>query len=186
MLDPSPIGPLLQRAGTGAEPAWRELVERFTPLVRKVCRNHGLSATDAADVCSSVWLRLLTHLSDIREPQAVPGWLRTVTRNECLTVLRRSSRQVPVAGVALLVTDDPCYAEKLIGDERRAAARRALAELPDRDRKLLGLLFSDPPKSYKEISSTLGIPVGAIGPTRARCLTRIRRTPAIAALAAAC
>jgi RNA polymerase sigma factor (sigma-70 family) len=180
----SPVAPLLESAARGTESAWQKIVERYTPLVGSVCRGHGIRGADAEDVAGSVWLRLVANLAGIREPEALPGWLRTTTRHECLMLLRHHSRQIPVDTELGGAGTDPELDAALLGAERRAAARAAFAALPRRDRELLGMLFADPPAPYREISAALGIPVGAIGPTRARCLDRARRTPAIAALLA--
>jgi RNA polymerase sigma factor (sigma-70 family) len=180
----SPVAPLLESAARGTETAWQKIVERYTPLVVSVCHGHGIRGADADDVGGSVWLRLVANLAGIREPEALPGWLRTTTRHECLTLLRHRSRQIPTDTELGGAETDSELDTALIGAERRAAARAAFAQLPERDRQLLAMLFADPPKPYREISVTLGIPVGAIGPTRARCLARARRTPAIAALLA--
>ncbi len=182
MHQDSPATPLLECAAHGTESAWREIVRRFSPLIFTVCRRYGISGVDIQDVASEVWLRLLTNVTTIRDPNALPGWLLTTARNECLGLLRTRNRQIPTDTDLI---DEPCQPEvdrNLIGEERRHAARQALAHLPRRDRQLLSMLFSDPPTPYKEISSTMGIPVGAIGPTRARCLARARHTLAIAAL----
>lgn len=182
MNQDSPATQLLECAAHGMESAWREIVDRFSPLVLTVCRRYGISGVDIQDVAGEVWLRLLTKMSTIQDPNALPGWLLTTTRNECLALLRTTSRQIPTDTDLVGEPYHPQLDANLIDDERRHAARQALAHLPRRDQQLLSMLFSDPPKPYKEISSTLGIPVGAIGPTRARCLDRARRTPAIAAL----
>jgi len=178
----SPVAPLLESAARGTESAWQEIVARYSPLVLAVCRDYGLSGVDIEDVAGSVWLRLVANVSRIREPEALPGWLRTTVRHECLMLLRHKNRQIPTEGTLIGGTTEPEIDAELIGAERRAAARDAFALLPERDRELLSMLFADPPKPYQEISSALGIPVGAIGPTRARCLARARRTPAVAAL----
>jgi RNA polymerase sigma factor (sigma-70 family) len=179
----SPV-PLLENAARGAEWAWRDIVDRYSSLVLSVCAQYRLGNADAQDVSGAVWLRLVANLTHIREPEALPGWLRTTTRHECLRLLRHQNRQVPTDDPLLGELTEPAFDAGLIGAERRAAARRACARLPVRDRELLALLFCDPPKSYREISATLGIPVGSIGPSRARCLARVRRMPAIAALLA--
>jgi len=178
----SPVRPLLERAARGNESAWREIVDRFSPLVAAVCRGYGITGPDAEDVAGSVWLRLVSKLDSIREPEALPGWLRSTVRNECRTLLRHTSRQIPTDLID--TTIDPDVDNELIDAERHAAVRAAVRRMPARDLELLSLLFADPPRPYKEISSTLGIPIGAIGPTRARCLARARTTPAIAALLA--
>jgi RNA polymerase sigma factor (sigma-70 family) len=183
MYQDSPA-PLLENAARGAEWAWRDIVDRYSSLVRSVCAQYRLGAADAQDVSGAVWLQLVANLPHLREPEALPGWLRTTTRHECLRLLRHQNRQVPTDSPVLGEPIDPEVDATLIGAERRVAARHACAQLPRRDRELLALLFCDPPKSYREISATLGIPVGSIGPSRARCLARVRRMPAIAALLA--
>jgi RNA polymerase sigma factor (sigma-70 family) len=181
----SPAAQLLDSAARGMESAWREIVKRFSPLIYAVCLRNGISGADAQDVAGAVWLRLLTNLANIREPNALPGWLSTTARNECLMLLRHKNRQIPTDGALFGERFEPDFDADLIDAERREAAREAFAQLSRSDQELLSMLFSDPPRPYKEISSTLGIPVGAIGPTRARCLARARNTPAIAALGVA-
>jgi RNA polymerase sigma factor (sigma-70 family) len=127
-----------------------------------------------------VWLRLVTNLTTIREPKALPKWLMTTAQRECLALLRDRSRQVSKETIDQVV---PARAEAfLLGAERGDAVREAVAGLSDRDRELLELLFCDPPLPYAKISSRLGMPVGSIGPTRQRCLARVRRIPSVAAL----
>jgi RNA polymerase sigma factor (sigma-70 family) len=180
----SPIKPLLESAASGQESAWREIVRRYYPLFVTVCRAYGLGAVDMEDVTGSVWLRLVANIARIREPAALPGWLQTTVRHECLALLRHKSRHIPTDRTLVADVDEPDLGASLLDAERRAAAREAIEQLSDRDRTLLSMLFSDPPTPYQEISSTLGIPVGSIGPTRARCLDRARRVPAVAALLA--
>jgi RNA polymerase sigma factor (sigma-70 family) len=179
MREESPVGVLLESATAGAEPAWREIVSRYSPLVSTMCRRHRITGTDAEDVAGSVWLRLVTKLPTIREPKALPKWLMTVTTRECLALLRDKGRHVPHEDV-----DDVVAAEELslLRGEREDAVREALSALSGRDRELLALLFADPPVPYAKISARLGMPIGAIGPTRQRCLARVRRVPSIAAL----
>ena len=189
----APVEPLLAQAAQGMDSAWREIVQRYAPLVFAVCHRHGIGGADAQDVAGAVWLGLVAHLGRIREPEALPGWIATTAKNECLAQLRHKRRHVPtdtdrLDAVLDAVVDavvDAGPDATLIAAERDDAARAAFARLPERDQNLLSMLFADPPVPYKEISSTLGIPVGAIGPTRARCLSRARRTPAVAALVAA-
>jgi len=185
MRQESPVADLLDRAAHGVESAWQEIIRRYSPLVATVCLRYEVTGPDAEDAGSEVWLRLVANLHTIRDPEALPGWLTTTTRNECLMLLRHKKRQLPsdhetdheIAGE----NETEAVAE-LIARERRDAVRLALARLPERDRELLSLLFSDPPTPYHRISAVLGMSVGAIGPTRQRCLARIRRTPEIMAL----
>jgi RNA polymerase sigma factor (sigma-70 family) len=177
----SPVTILLEKATQGVESAWQEIFNRYAPLVYTVCRRHGIFGTDAEDVNGSVWLRLVASVIRIREPEALPSWLKTTARRECLKMLRDRQRQIP-AGTEFVIETESDTDACLLAEESRNIVRAAFSTLPQRDRALLTMLFSDPPATYTEISSRLGIPVGAIGPTRQRCLTRARRIPSIAAL----
>jgi RNA polymerase sigma factor (sigma-70 family) len=177
----SPVDVLLDSAMAGVESAWQEIVARYSPLVFTVCHRCGVMGFDAEDVVANVWLRLIGNLSKIREPKALPKWLMTTTRRECVVLLRDRDRHIPKEEIDQAV---PGTVDVFLLDaERDDVVRRALAELSDGDRALLALLFSDPPTPYRTISAHLGIPVGAIGPTRQRCLARMRRIPSVAALA---
>ncbi|GAA4717531.1 RNA polymerase sigma factor [Phytohabitans rumicis] len=186
MRDDSAVVLLVTRARDGDRAAWDEVVERYAPLVFAVCRRYRLSMADAEDVNQSVWLRLVEHLSALREPAALPGWIATTTQRECLRLLRSTRRSEPVdplveghdvADVAAVAVE-----EEVLAHERNAAARAAFGELPPRCQLLLSLLMRDPPVPYEEIGRRLHMRVGSIGPSRARCLDRMRRCPAIVAL----
>jgi RNA polymerase sigma factor (sigma-70 family) len=181
MRDDPTVVALLAQAGQGVQSAWDQLVERYAPLVWSICRRYGVTGTDADDVGGVVWLTLVTSMATIRDPAALPGWLATTARRECLALLHRRHRQIPVEE-PMIVDDMGPADESLLIEERRIALRDACAELPDRDRELLSLLFADPPVSYAKISARLGMPIGAIGPTRQRCLERLRRCRALATL----
>jgi RNA polymerase sigma factor (sigma-70 family) len=180
------VSDLVARARSGDRQAWDALVERYAPLIWSICRKHRLGRADADDVGQSVWLRLLDQLDRVREPAALPGWLSTTTRRECLRVL--SAAQGPHATIyALDVESLPDQRagtadQELLAAERHAALRAAFTQLPPNGQQLLALLTADPPMPYADISAQLGIPVGSIGPTRSRYLDKIRRHPAIAAL----
>lgn len=181
-----PAADLVMRAREGDRLAWDGLVERYAPLIWSICRRYGMDGADAEDVAQAVWLNLVNHLANLRDPAALPGWLVTTTRRECHRVLR-AARLPLTAGLALNTEDipDPYAAEAdqdLLAAERNAALREAFRDLPPADQRLLGLLMADPPVPYAEISAILGIKLGSIGPTRSRCLDRLRRHPAIAAL----
>jgi RNA polymerase sigma factor (sigma-70 family) len=180
--DPTVVD-LVERARDGDQGAWDGIVERYAALVWAVCRRHGLSGPDAEEVASCVWLRLVERLDGIREPAALPGWLATTTRRECLYYLRTKNRLVPVEDDERIVQgDDPAADEWLLRQERHIALRAGFAELSDKCRWLLSMLFREPPASYSEISAELGMAVGAIGPSRQRCLDKLRTSRALAAL----
>jgi RNA polymerase sigma factor (sigma-70 family) len=182
--DPEITG-LLTRARNGDRQAWDALIDRYAPLVWFICRRHRLEAADAQDAAQTVWLKLVDHLDKIRDPAALPGWLATTTQHECGRILR-TVRRPGHAGHALAETiadDHAQMAEQdLLAAERHAALRGAFGQLPPGCQQLLALLIADPPVPYAEISAKLGVPVGSIGPTRRRCLDKLRRHPAIAAL----
>jgi RNA polymerase sigma factor (sigma-70 family) len=172
---------LVTRAASGDQGAWDDIVERYAPLVWSICRRNRLDRADIDDIGQSVWLLLVEKIGTLREPAALPGWLVTTTHRECLRVLRVSRRhghselpadeQLPPSPDAALID------QEILAREREAALRAAFAELPRRSRQLLTMLMSDPPSSYEEISATLGLAVGSIGPMRARCLAQLRRSP---------
>jgi len=183
--DPSVIA-LVARVCDGDQEAWNELIERYAPLVWSICLRYQLGRQDIDDVGQSVWLLLVEHVRELREPAALPGWLATTTRNECLRVLRAARRldveglppedQMPPDSVATMIE------QEIIEAELNAALRLAFSELPPGCHDLLSMLLSDPPPGYAEVSAALGMPIGSIGPTRARCLERLRRSPHLAAL----
>jgi RNA polymerase sigma factor (sigma-70 family) len=182
--DPS-VTALVTRARTGDKQAWDALVERYAPLVWSICRQYRLSAAHAEDVGQNVWLRLVEHLDTLRDPAALPGWLATTTRRECCQFLRSEHRLGAVAATAGQdIPDDQAVAaeQQLLIAERHAVLREAFTHLPPRHQQVLALLIQDPPVPYAQISATLGIAVGSIGPLRRRCLQRLRAHPAIAAL----
>jgi RNA polymerase sigma factor (sigma-70 family) len=177
---------LVARARDGDQRAWDTLVERHAPLIWSICRRYQLPGADAEDVAQDVWLLLVDQLASIRDPAAIAGWLATTTRRECCRVLRAAQRpQAAWPGLdAETIPDEqaPAAEQELLAAERHAALREALAQLAPRDQELIAILIEDPPVPYAEISERLGIPVGSIGPNRGRCLAKLRRHPAIAAL----
>jgi RNA polymerase sigma factor (sigma-70 family) len=182
--DPSVVA-LVTRAGGGDQGAWDEIVERYAPLVWNICCRYRLSEQDTQDVGQTVWLLLVEQLGRLREPAALPGWLATTTSRECLrlvTAARKSQRLWSGLDDAALFVDDTVIDEEILLAERNAGLRAAFAELPPQCQRLLAMLMGDPPRSYAEIHATLGIPLGSIGPQRARCLGRMRRSSALLAL----
>jgi RNA polymerase sigma factor (sigma-70 family) len=177
------VAALVDGARQGEQCAWDELIERFLPLVSAIIARHRLRGHDADDVNQTVWLRLVEHLADLREPRALPGWIATTTRHECLRLIDRSRRTVSVDPQSAPQFDRPDeekeVADDLLALERQQLLRAALAELPDDRRELLTLLLADPPLPYREVSRLLGIPIGSIGPTRARALEQLRTSNAL-------
>jgi RNA polymerase sigma factor (sigma-70 family) len=185
MRDDLSVSLLLTRAQTGDQQAWNALVERYAPLVWSICRRYQLGGADASDVGQNVWLQLVDQLGNIRDRAALPGWLATTTRRECSRVLRaRSSQAAAVVLDAENIPDEQTdlAEQELLIAERHAALREAFTHLPPRWQRLIAMLIEDPPVPYAKISAELGIPIGSIGPTRRRCLDKLRRHPLITAL----
>lgn len=183
MTSASPIAVLVSAAAEGDQKAWNEIVDRYTPLVVSVIYKHRLRPADAADVNQTLWLRLVEQIGRLREPEALPGWIMTTTRNECLRVLRAQQRTHlydPLsADEPVDATDSVDLEEEMLAVERRQALRDGFRELTEQCQRLLNKLMSDPPPSYQTVSEELAMPVGSIGPTRIRCLGKLRKTAAI-------
>jgi RNA polymerase sigma factor (sigma-70 family) len=171
------VSRLVRAAAGGDAGSWEALVNRYSSLVWAVARAHRLDRTDAADVAQTVWLRLVEHLGRLREPAALAGWLRTTTHHECLRVRRRRDREVPDPFVAQHEGSDPLDSPEalLLDDERDRQVWSALSRLSERCRTLLRVLAADPDAGYAQVSAAAGLPIGSIGPTRARCLEQLRR-----------
>jgi|SRR5271165_4550098 len=184
--DDSVVIDLVACARDGDVQAWDALVERYSPLIWSICRKYRLADTDADDVAQSVWLHLVNHLGKIREPAALAGWLATTARRECGRLVRaaRGPHAAVYALDAETMADEQSDTaeQEVLAAERHAALREAYTHLPTECQRLVAMLTSDPPVPYAEISTRLAMPVGSIGPTRSRCLDRMRRYPAIAAL----
>ena len=171
------VARLVRYAAAGDKRAWERLVDKFGRLIWSITRDFKLSESDAADVFQTTWMRLVEHVHRLQHPDRVGSWLAATARNECLRCLASHKRVV-------LATEDttfdgpadhePEIDEALLADERAEIVRQAMTQLPHRWQRLLQMLMSDPPVSYAEISDELGLPVGSIGPTRGRCLARLR------------
>lgn len=193
MSDRPPVTALVTRAANGDQRAWDVLVGRYAPLIWSICRRYQLGGADADDVGQAVWLQLLDHLGELREPDALAGWLAATTRRECARA-RRAAREPQAAGHVLDAESIPdaqtptaeqellAAEQELLAAERDAALREAFTRLPRCCQQLIALLTDGQPLSHAQISAQLGIPAGSIGPRRGRCLGKLRSDPAIAAL----
>jgi RNA polymerase sigma factor (sigma-70 family) len=177
-IEPADVALMVRAAAEGNQDAWNALVERFASTVWAIARGHRLNSADAADVFQTTWLRLLEHLDRIEQPERVGAWIGTTARRECLRVLRISCRQVP-SGEDFDVLPDQTPSQfperDLIAIERSQIVNSLVEQLPVRSQLLLRLLSADSPLSYRDISETLSMPIGSIGPTRARALEQLRR-----------
>ena len=178
---------LVAAARDGDPAAWRELIARYDGMIVAVCRAHRLSAADVADVRQTTWLRAAERLARLRDPERLHGWLATVARHEGLRLLRLSARVELYGDRYVPLQSDVAEGPEaqVLASERDEAVRTAVSRLPERDRALIELLYSDQAPRYADVGRTLRMPVGSIGPTHRRVLDRLRRQGAVARLAAA-
>lgn len=174
--DPGELERMMLAAARGEGAGWSALVDRFTARMRMVASMHRLAPHDVDDVLQNSWLRLLEHIDSVREPAALGGWLETTARRESLRLLRGAKRELPTDQDDLGdAAAEPVAERELVAGERRGALLAGIARLPAGHRRLLVTLLREPDLSYVEISRLLDMPIGSIGPTRARSLARLRR-----------
>lgn len=177
MLTPT-LNELVDDCIAGNQDSWNRIVERYTPLIWAIARGHRLSAADSEDVSQTTWMRVIQHLGKLRDPEKLAQWIAVSARRESLKLIEKSGRSVPVG-------DSPIFDRSEVSEnhpEERALAKErddevllAYCALSPKCQALLGLLVTDPPMSYDEISATLGVPRGSIGPNRSRCLAHLRK-----------
>ena len=174
-------------AAAGDPTAVAKLVDEFAARIRRVARAHRLPACDVEDVMQTTWLRLLQRGDTILNPNAIGAWLETTARRESLRVLEANKRERPTDDLVLLFDGPEPPQQSLPSPERCAAALAvALEQLTGQQRVLVSTLFSDPTPHYGEVSRALGMPIGSIGPTRARALARLRENEQLRSLADEC
>ena len=169
---------LVEGARRGDQSSWDALVARHGSRVWAVARAHRLNSADAEDVFQVTFLRLVTHIDTIRDPARVGAWLKTTARHECLRILRLAGRAVPSGDDDVLDAPDPFLPPveaKMEADERQMTLHAALDRLSEPCKRLLRVLMADPEPTYEEVSQALDMPLGSIGPTRGRCLKRLRQ-----------
>jgi RNA polymerase sigma factor (sigma-70 family) len=196
LITGSEISELVTGAREGDQDSWSELVERHQPIIDAVTRRYRLGREDAADLSQTVWLQLTCHLDTIRDPRALPGWIKVTAEREAFRLIRVARRTISLEPITGCYEGQSSPAElrfssladevdvDLLRHEERVAIREGLATLKPNQRELLLMLVAEPAVSYAEISAELGVPIGSIGPTRARCLRKLEAAPAVQALLA--
>jgi RNA polymerase sigma factor (sigma-70 family) len=181
-----PLAELVDAARSGCPGAWRTVVERFDDGLHAIARGYGLDPASADDVVQQTWLAAVTHLAALRESAALPGWLRSILHRECLRTINRANREMPVeeqhlgdpvpaAHVALRGVAPRGPEDEAIRRAQLAALREAVrGRLSAREQELMNLLSDEQEHSYVEIARALDVPIGSIGPTRARCIAKLR------------
>jgi RNA polymerase sigma factor (sigma-70 family) len=176
-VDPSEVAGCVRRAAAGEKDAWDAIVESFSGLVWTVANGHRLGPADTAEVMQTTWLRLLENLDRIREPERLGGWLATTARRESLRMLRLRGREFPTdddGGIGGTPSTDPTPEQAVLDRDRDRRLWGAFDRLNDRCRQLLHLVIIVQPP-YSEVAAAMDMPIGSIGPTRQRCLDRLRR-----------
>lgn len=183
---------LLGAARKGDEEAWEQIIDRYQSLINSISRRHQMASDDAHDVSQYVWMQLVNHIDNLRDTRALPGWISATTTHRCYEILRTCKRSVSVdplaTGLFDLITitakktesEGRCGVDDdLLRAEQHQAVREGLSELTQTQQQLLLLLVADPPVPYCEISRRMNLPIGSIGPTRARLLTKLGKSRAV-------
>ena len=178
---PSPVeeATLVAACLAGSVVAWRRLLSRYESVIFSISRRYGLGDEDAAEVFQNVCLALYRGLPRLKQAAGLTRWVLVTTRRQARDLARRRHREVPDADDALARSspDPRPLADDLLSEmETRVEVRAALEKLGDRCAQLLRWLYLDrTPPSYRDVARRLGVPEGTVGPTRARCLARLRQ-----------
>ena len=166
-----------QRWRDGDPGALDDLVRLLSPMLWQVVRASGVDRATAEDVVQTTWLALVRSGETISEPRAVAGWLCTSARREAWRVARQSTRQQPVEdeAIARRLPDEPAPEGQVVLDDDNARLWASLGRLTERCQQLLRIVAAEPRPDYSMIAAELDMPVGSIGPTRGRCLDKLRR-----------
>jgi RNA polymerase sigma factor (sigma-70 family) len=168
---------VFREAVAGRREALDELVPELTPMLWRVARSTGLDAAGCEDVVQQTWLSLLGNLRQIRTADALAGWLVVVTRREAIRMhtARLRTRQTAEHVLEQVPDGRPTVEDRIADDERGRVLWRIIGMLPARCVQLLQVVaFSERP-DYAGIAAALGMPKGSIGPTRGRCLAKLRQ-----------
>ncbi|HTP16044.1 MAG TPA: sigma-70 family RNA polymerase sigma factor [Streptosporangiaceae bacterium] len=170
------IAGLVRAARAGSDDALGQIVTELSPLLWQVARAARLNPGDAEDVLQTAWLRLISHLHRIHTSTALTGWLVITTRREAWRVRAAGRRQLPADQDWLCALPDqgPGSEEQAIIDDQRRALWAAISQLSARCQELLRIIAFVPRPDYQAVAAELGMPLGSVGPTRGRCLAKLR------------
>jgi RNA polymerase sigma factor (sigma-70 family) len=166
---------LVAAAAEGDQAAWTSLVRRFTPRLTAIARRQGLGRADAEDVTQECWILLAKNIGALNHPEAVSGWLATTAKRQAIQVIRRRRHECSAEDMSEYLDISPQPMDVAVHEDECSRLRTALGRLPERDAHLLSALSVSNRPSYTRVSALLGLPIGSIGPTRARALGRLRR-----------
>jgi RNA polymerase sigma factor (sigma-70 family) len=170
------ITALVEAVRQGSDDALGQIVTEFSPLLWQVTRAAGVSPGEVEDVLQTVWMRLFEHLDEIRTPAALAGWLVITTRREAWRVRAAELRQIPAdqESFAELPDEEPGSEEQVVLDDQRRALWAALRQLSPRCQELLRIVAFVQRPDYAKVAAELGMRTGSVGPTRGRCLAKLR------------
>jgi RNA polymerase sigma factor (sigma-70 family) len=169
------VADVVRHAASGDSAAWDRLMDQYGRLIWSITRDFKLTESDASDVVQTTWMRLVEHINRLEHPERVGAWLATTARNECLRSIASRRRLVLVGeeyGLEVIGDHEEPADEAVLAAERARTVRDAVKLLPHRWQRLMELLMAEQP--YAVIADRLDLPVGSIGPTRGRCLDRLR------------
>jgi RNA polymerase sigma factor (sigma-70 family) len=164
----------LERARAGEAGALDAIVRELNPLLWHVARSQGVSPSDVPDVVQNTWLELVAHLDGIHNPRALTSWLVVTTKREAWRTNRKRQSTEPSDDLVDLADDAPELSTGLITDERDRALWHTFQQLSQRCRELLRIVAMVDRPDYSVVGEALGMPHGSIGPTRGRCLAKLR------------
>lgn len=165
---------LLAAAGHGDERAWSEIHERYRRLVSSVVRSFRLQEADARDAEQRTWLKLVEHRATLRDPQRLGGWLATTASRECLRILR-DTRSVVLFEMDAVADQERGVEQHVVDADTVDRIWGIVSGLPPRSQTIMEALFAGDVRPYAEVSRAIGVPIGSLGPTRARLIEQVRR-----------
>lgn len=161
----------------GAELDMDEIVHRYTGMLDRIGHRYRLTPQEREDAVQSTWLALCRNAEQIRDPQCVAGWLATTMRRFSAAALRHRQREYPVSDSfeSLAIPDEgPDVVDAVAARHATHRLRQAIARLPERERRLIELQLDPAEPGYVQISRSIPMPMGSIGPVRGRALRRLR------------
>jgi RNA polymerase sigma factor (sigma-70 family) len=168
----------------GSKKAWEALIRRFQRLIYTVPRRAGLSDDQAADVFQIVFTRAFENLNSISQPERIQAWLVTTAKRETLSILRQSRRTIAISdgdddddeSSVSNIADEGALPDEIVEQlQLQHELRAAVEKLDAKSQEFVKLVFlQDEPLPYGEVAARLGISEGSIGPTRARCIEKLR------------
>lgn len=170
----------MERCRNKDQVAWKQLVDNFANLVYSITAKYSLSEDDKGDVFQATFQSLYTNLDRIESVQALPRWIAVTASNHCLVVIRNRRDHVQMVNDErdlgeVLAAEGASAEEESVRASQAYAVRKALVELGGKCTELLQAIYLDENAGYEHAVKKLGLPMGSLGPTRARCLEKLKK-----------